>query len=257
MAKRLVCLGIMVMLAALVAACGGTPKVGPSSTIGSSSSTVTTAAAETTTVTEATSTTATGPSGPDTTVAAAIPKGWKTASSATVNIALPAEWAMAKLTGANAQALFDELKKTNPKLANALGSASALQNVEFFAWGPARDGSTFVDNLNIRRISRAGDASTISAPGDVLGQLSAQYASFGWQVTESKGGMTVAGLPAAYITYEASLKNTAGNKVPWIGQQYLLLTDTDLWVLTFSFGSDSPALTEQVAKGSAGTFRAN
>jgi hypothetical protein len=262
MAKRWVCLGTVVMLAALIAACGSTPKVGssstlgPSSTIGSSGSTVTTAAPETTTVTEGTSTTVAETSGSDTTEAAAIPPGWKTSSSRTVSIALPADWTMAKLGGANAQALFDELKRTNPKLANALGSASALQDVEFFAWGPARDGSTFIDNLNIRRVSRSGDAGDISTPGDVLSQLSAQYASLGFKVTESKGGMTIAGIPAAYITYEASLKNSAGTKVPWVGQQYLLLTDTDLWVLTFSVGVDSPALAGQVAKSSAESFRA-
>jgi hypothetical protein len=191
---------------------------------------------------------------PETTESAAIPPGWKDFSGGSVSIALPADWTMVDWSGGNEQAALDALKKTNPKIADFLGDLSALPNTAFFA---SARGATSVDNLKItREVSRSGDA-RISTPDEMLDLLSAQYDSLGWKVTESTGGMRIAGTPAAYISYEASVKGLDGNEAWWIGQQYLLLTDSDLWVLTYSLGLDSPALSEQLSKSSAESFRVN
>lgn len=162
--------------------------------------------------------------------AADLPEGWQRETNEQVSIAIPPGWVSFSFTGEDAQTAFDELKRNDPRLANMIGSAEALQGTAFWAFGPVDP--DFTDNLNIRR-SPLG-SQRVTDVQQVLDALLPEYEKIGLKVTSTDATLRVHGFPAARVTYSFPMSTAEGQSIEVRGRQVIVATDTDLWVLSFS-----------------------
>lgn len=168
---------------------------------------------------------------------AALPDGWVEHAGSGFSIALPQDWQVQEFSQGDTEAIFAELQKTNPQMADIIGSAEQLQGVALWAFGPAEEGTSFVDNLNIRRTPLEGQQ--VGDLQEVADVLVDQYRQLNFEDVAANAGLEIGSYPAAYATYRMPLTTSDGSQVKILGHQYLVLTDTDLWILSYSFGPDS------------------
>lgn len=169
--------------------------------------------------------------------AAALPDDWVEHEGSDFSLGLPQDWQVQEFSQGDMETIFAEMQKTNPQMAEIIGSAEQLQGVALWAFAPAAEGTSFVDNLNIRRTplegQQVGDLSEVT---DVLVE---QYQQLNFEEVTARADFEIGGFPAAYATYLMPLTTSDGSQVKIQGHQYLVLTDTDLWILSYSFGPDS------------------
>jgi hypothetical protein len=182
------------------------------------------------------------------------PDDFRVHETARLVIRLPKNWEALDVEKSDLQAVFAEFQKNNPQLAAVVGSADALRGVALWAFSrPAGDGTGFVDNLNIRRVSLAGQpAPSIQA---LLDQVLGQYRQLGFVIGESKADLKIGAQPAAIISYIFPMVGADGKTISADGRQYLVLTTSDLWILSYTLGPGQAALLAPMVEESAQSFR--
>ena len=190
--------------------------------------------------------------------AAPTPDGWTEHKSGDVTISLPADWEVLALSQGDLQAVFADFQKTNPELAKIIGSAEALQGVALWAFESAGSGAAgsaaFADNLNIRRSPLGGQKITDMA--DVTPAILEQYRQLGFELGATETDLQIDGHPAAHIAFSYPVTLPDGTSAKLNGQQYLVATPTDLWILSYSAGPGSEDAMQPVFEQSAESFRA-
>lgn len=166
-----------------------------------------------------------------------LPAGWVRHQGGDFSIALPEGWQVKEFSQGDSEAIFAELQKTNPQMAQIIGSAQQLQGVALWALAPMEENTSFVDNLNIRRTPLEGQQ--VGDLQEVTDVIIEQYRQYNFEDVAAKAGLEIAGYPAAYATYRMPLTTSDGSQVMIQGHQYLVLTGSDLWILSYSFGPDS------------------
>lgn len=179
--------------------------------------------------------------------------GWVEYAAGDLAISLPKEWEVLELGSSDLESLFTEFQRTNPDLAQIIGSAEALQGVSLWAFNRGVADATFVDNLNIRRSSLGGQK--IEKMQEVVDAVLAQYEQIGFEVTSTRADLQVGALPGAHIAYNFELTAGDGQQAKVTGHQYLVASATDLWILSYSAGPGRDAALAPVFEQSALSFR--
>jgi hypothetical protein len=184
--------------------------------------------------------------------ASLLPDDWINYENQNVQLSLPRGWQMIELTSDDAQAALESMKQDNPHMAGIIASPDALQDAALWAFGPAD--REFTDNLNIRR-SQLGAERITDMQGQVLDLLVPQLNEAGFGVLSSDANLRINGLPAAHIIY--TLPTTAGGQPPVEirGHQYLVLSDSYLWILSYSTTPERDARMAPMFEQSARSFR--
>lgn len=183
------------------------------------------------------------------------PDGWLKHETADLVIWLPKSWEVLKLGQADLNAVFAEFQKTNPQLARLIGSADALQGVSLWAFNrPATADATTVDNLNIRRAPLAGQPT--ASLQQVVEQVLLQYRQLGFTVGETRTDLQIGGQPAARIAFSFPMTGPDGRPTVAENRQYLIVTGTDLWVLSYAASPGQIGVLASVFEQSAQSFRA-
>ena len=188
--------------------------------------------------------------------AAPTPDGWTEHQSGDVTISLPTDWEVLALSQDDLQAVFADFQKTNPELAKIIGSAEALQGVALWAFksaGADAADAAFADNLNIRRSPLGGQK--ITSMGDVTPAILDQYRKLGFELGATETDLQIGGHPAAHIAFSYPVTLPDGTSAKLSGQQYLVATPTDLWILSYSAGPNSANAMQPVFEQSAQSFR--
>jgi hypothetical protein len=197
---------------------------------------------------------------PITVPAAPTPDGWTEHQSGDVTISLPADWEVLAFSQGDLQAVFADFQKTNPELAKIIGSAEALQGVALWAFKTAGANaaggtdSAFADNLNIRRSPLGGQKITDMA--DVTPAILDQYRKLGFELGATETDLQIGGYPAAHIAFSYPVTLPDGTNAKLNGNQYLVATPTDLWILSYSAGPGNEDALKPVFERSAASFRA-
>ena len=191
---------------------------------------------------------------PTTVPAAPTPDGWTEHQSGDVTISLPADWEVLAFSQGDLQAVFADFQKTNPELAKIIGSAEALQGVALWAFKIAGGtDSAFADNLNIRRSPLDGQKITDMA--DVTPAILDQYRKLGFELGTTETDLQIGGYPAAHIAFSYPVTLPDGTSAKLNGNQYLVATPTDLWILSYSAGPGSEDAMQPAFEQSAESFR--
>jgi hypothetical protein len=178
--------------------------------------------------------------------------GWQEVTGASFSLLLPASWTTLELTSSDADAMFHEFELKSKDLAKALGGPEALRGVELWAFAPAQN-PAFTDNLNIRRLPLEGQ--TIERMSEVIPAMVDQYEEFSFRIIEADAGRIIDGLQAAYMRLDYELEGANAAMMPVTCHQYLIASEADLWILSFSAGPTAPANTGQVFASIAESFR--
>ena len=187
--------------------------------------------------------------------AAPTPDGWTEHKSGDVTISLPADWEVLALSQGDLQAVFAAFQKTNPELAKIIGSAEALQGVALWAFKADAAGidAAFADNLNIRRSPLGGQKITDMA--DVTPAILDQYRKLGFALGTTETDLQIGGQPAAHIAFSYPVTLPDGSSAKLNGQQFLVATPTDLWILSYSAAPGNEDALQPVFEQSAESFR--
>ena len=178
-----------------------------------------------------------------------IPAGWVDHVAGTARIALPADWEVMDLAGADAAQTFTAFQASNPDLAALIGSVEALQSAALWAYRADPAGS-FTDSVNIRRSAEVvGDLAAGIEP------IVAQYRQLGFTVAQTRTDLRIGGQPAAYIAYTLPFTRTNGQNTTLNGHQYLVAADDATWIISFAAIPETAAAMTPVFEQSAGTFR--
>jgi len=181
-----------------------------------------------------------------------LPKDWIEYTDQSIRIALPRDWLVVHPTSCDAQAALAELKQTHPQMAGIIGSPDAMLSTTLWAFGPASN--DFADNLNIRQ-SPLGAERLTDVQEDVLDRLLAQLGEAGFTELSSDANLRINGQPAARVRYTLP-PTTSENATSAIrGHQYLVLSDSDLWILTYSTIPEREARMASIFEESARSFR--
>ena len=181
-----------------------------------------------------------------------LPEDWIDFENRSVRLALPPTWQVVEPTSGDAQAALEDLRQNNPQMADIIGTPGALQSAALWAFGPAS--SEFTDSLNIRG-SLLGAERITDMQGQVLDLLLPQLDKAGFAVLSSDANLLINGLPAARITYTLPT-TSAGKSTPAIrGHQYLVLSDSHLWILSYSTTREREARMAPIFEQSARSFR--
>lgn len=176
---------------------------------------------------------------------------WVEQQTDLLTIRLPSDWKVIDVGAGDAQAIFDELKASDPDLAAIVGSAEAFQGTVFWAF---RDvDASFAENVNIRRTPLEGER--IEDMQAVIDAVVAQYQEVGFQVTASDAKLSIGGQPAGHIAFSFELNAASDQPTSIHGRQYVVATDTDLWILSYSASLDSITALAPVFEQSALSFR--
>lgn len=225
----------------LLGACNAAPAPGPTATVHPTATTAPTAAVATAAVPSPTASTtpfepvasatpaATTPSGDE------LPPGWERHGNDELSIAIPPGWRVIDVDLADAQGAYDTLARDYPGLGDILGGPEALAGAAFWAFGPVVTGkgqASFVDNMNVRR-SPLG-AQRIASIQEVIDVLLPEYEKLGLVVTSTDPALRIDGFPAGRITYTLATNTDAQSMGEIRGRQYLVATDADLWVLSYT-----------------------
>ena len=181
-----------------------------------------------------------------------LPSDWVEHEAQSIRIALPPDWQVVDLTSDHVEAAFADLEQTHPQMAGIIGSPAAMLSADLWAFGPPN--KDFAENLNIRR-SPLGAERITDVQRQVLDLLLKQLGEAGFTELSSDASLRVNDLPAARISY--TLPTTTGDKAaPAIrGHQYLVLSDSDLWILSYSTLPEREARMAPIFEKSARSFR--
>ncbi len=180
------------------------------------------------------------------------PAGWIEQQTDALAIWLPGDWKAIDFAAGDAQAVYDELQARDPDLAAIIGSADALQDAAFWAFRNV-DAASFADNLNIRRTPLGGQR--IEAMQAVIDPIVAQYQQLGFQVADAAADLNIGGLPAGRIAFSFEVGARGDQDASIHGRQYLVATDADLWILSYSANAASITELAPVFEQSALSFR--
>ena len=114
--------------------------------------------------------------------------------------------------------------------------------------------AAFADNLNIRRSPLNGQE--IDSMADVTPAILDQYRQLGFEVGATETDRQIGGQPAAHIAFSYPVTLADGTSAKLSGQQYLVATPTDLWILSYSAGPGNEVALKPVFEQSAESFRA-
>lgn len=184
---------------------------------------------------------------------ATTPAGWVEHQTAQLSIWLPIDWEVLDLSSGDLQAIFARLEQSNPNLARIIGGPENLQGTLFWGVRQTPAMATFADNLNIRRASL--DGQRLASMADVVNPVVAQYRELGFTVIASDTNLTIGGHMAAQIVYRFPFYLLDGGQTSVEGRQYLIVTPTDLWILSFSASPDTVMALTPVFERSAQSFR--
>lgn len=181
-----------------------------------------------------------------------LPNDWIEHEERSIRIALPRDWQVVDLTSDDAQAAFADLQRNHPQMADIIGSPEAMLSATLWAFGP--ENNDFADNLNIRR-SALGAGRTTDVQWDVLDLLLKQLGEAGFTEVSSEASLRIDGLPAARVFYTLPMA-TGDEAIPTIrGHQYLILSDSDIWILSYSTIREHEARMTTIFEKSARSFR--
>ena len=181
-----------------------------------------------------------------------LPNDWIEHEDQSIRISLPRDWQVVDLTSSNVQLAFADLKQKHPQMADIIGSPDVMLSATLWALGPA--GNALADNLNIRRAPLGAERIT-DMQGQVLDLLLKQLSVAGFTELSSDASLRIDGLPAARISYTLPL-STEDEAAPTIrGHQYLVLSDSDLWLLSYSTTPEREAEMAPIFEQSARSFQ--
>lgn len=180
------------------------------------------------------------------------PAGWIEQQTDALAIWLPGDWKVIDFAAGDAQAVYDELQARDPDLAAIIGSADALQDAAFWAFRNV-DAASFADNLNVRRTPL--DGQRIENMQAVIDPIVAQYQQLGFQVADAAADLQIGGLPAGRIAFSFEVGAQGDQDASIHGRQYLVATDADLWILSYSANAASITELAPVFEQSALSFR--
>ncbi|MCU0507293.1 MAG: hypothetical protein MUC34_02655 [Anaerolineae bacterium] len=156
-------------------------------------------------------------------------EGWKTITTDTFSISVPADWEVIDLTEEEIGALIEQLELKNKVLAAVLERTPNLTDFELIALAPPVDG--FADNLNIKR-APLGAEPVDDLEAWLRDALLPQYGLMGLKPWGERSDLvTDGGLPMARVMIRPP---TSAGGPELRGRQYFVLTDTDMWALSYS-----------------------
>jgi basic membrane protein A len=161
-------------------------------------------------------------------VAIDIPEGWVLYIAGDLALALPERWQAIDVTEEGVEAIFDTASALNEEWAQnltAMFSAEAMKDkLKFWALDPKLAGSGFATvNVTQDAMPFALDAETLA------GQLESVYEQMGLTVLAVEKDLEINGLDAARATIEAGVGPFTVRQ-----DQYILVQDTDIWILTLA-----------------------
>lgn len=181
------------------------------------------------------------------------PAGWLEQQTDALTIWLPVDWQVVDFSSGDLQTVFADLEQRDPELARIIGSAEALRDAAFWAFRQLGADALFADNLNIRRAPLNGQH--VTRMQEVVDPVVAQYEQLGFQVLAVNANLVIGDQPAAHIAFSFDLASAGDQPTSVQGHQYLVATDTDLWILSYSASPDSVAELAPVFEQSARSFR--
>ena len=191
--------------------------------------------------------------------AAPTPDGWTEHKSGDVTISLPADWEVLALSQGDLQAVFADFQKTNPELAKIIGSAEALQGVALWAFrAPAAPmPPAAMPRSPITSTSGAARSAARKSPTWQMSprRSSTNTGSWGSSSGATETDLQIDGHPAAHIAFSYPVTLPDGTSAKLNGQQYLVATPTDLWILSYSAGPGSEDAMQPVFEQSAESFQ--
>jgi hypothetical protein len=185
---------------------------------------------------------------PTATVAADDLDAWETFETEAFSIRLPAGWQAIDPAAYDSASVVRAFAKDHPFLAGLAAQPDSLAAAEMLAIWPPRVG--FADNLLIHRVALGAERGDLPATVD---RVAAQLRLLGFAPGEARADLqTEAGLPLARIIYK--FVPTAKGQPEVSGHQYLVLTEADLWILTYSAPAGATAALAARIEESARTF---
>ncbi len=178
--------------------------------------------------------------------------GWTEHRGADFALWLPESWTALEPGADGLTARFAGLQAQNPLLAGILGSADALHDAVFWAFGPTTPDAAFADNLNIRRASLGGQPAPDMAA--LIQPIIEQYRQLAFADIAAQTDLVIAGHAAAHITYSFPFTGRDGASGQITGHQYLVATDADLWILSYAAGPAADPGAAALFAQSAQTF---
>ncbi len=190
---------------------------------------------------------------PPTAVPGPTSDGWVEQQTDALTIRLPADWEVIDFSTGDLQSVFSDLEARDPELARIIGSAEALQDAYFWAFRQPDAATFFADNLNIRRAPLNGQR--VESMQAVVDPVVAQYEQLGFQVLAVDASLVIGERPAAHIAFSFELAAADNQPASVQGHQYLVATETDLWILSYSASPDTVGELAPVFEQSALSFR--
>ncbi len=178
------------------------------------------------------------------------PDGWSKYETAELTIWLPVSWTVLNVGSQDLETAFAQFQKTNPELSKVIGSSQALQGMLFWGFNTQSQAPGFTDYLTIQRTAGA----TADLPSDVTA-VTERYRQLGLTITESRADLQIGGRPAARIVYTYPITVIEGQQATVNGTQYIVATAADLWVVTFTTGTEQQAALAPVFEQSAQSLR--
>jgi hypothetical protein len=177
-------------------------------------------------------------------------EGWKTITTDAFSISVPTDWEVIDLSEDEIGALIEKLELKNKVLATVLERTPNLADFELIALAPPLDG--FSDNLNIKR-APLGAERVDDLEAWLREALLPQYGLMGLKPWGERADLvTDAGLPMARVMIRPP---TTADGPELRGRQYFVLTDTDMWALSYTTledrGDSAPTEFEKSARSFA------
>jgi hypothetical protein len=165
-----------------------------------------------------------------------LPDGWSRVQGDGFSIGLPDTWESLSAADIADSGVLDQMREDNPAAAAAIDQAEAAMRsgqVQLFAFdpGPRTVDSGFATNVNVIHVGDTG--------GEAIADLADQIAA-GVQLQipiEGEIQSDTTTLPAgeaAVLTYRWTLNAPGGQTFDVAVTQYLIVTDGDAYIVTFS-----------------------
>lgn len=182
-----------------------------------------------------------------------LPDGWSRVQGDGFSIGLPDSWESLSAADIANSGVIDQMREDNPDAAAAIDQAEAAMRsgqVQLFAFdpGPRTVDSGFATNVNVIRIGDTGDEPIADLAEQAAAGVQLQVPIDGEIETETT---TLPAGEAAVLTYRWTLNAPSGQAFDIAVTQYLIVTDGDAYIVTFSglndFAADDGASWEAMA----------
>lgn len=184
------------------------------------------------------------PPPPAVTIAAApLPAGWQQSPLPSGSIALPPDWGLVAAQDTDMSAAIAEAAAQNPDLEAVLSRGQAelatgtVQLIAVDLVADAQDQSAYPTNVRLGR-QQFQEAPTLNAVSDANEQDLRNTAGFS---DVQRTPVQLADRPATRLASKLTINDAVGAPLVLAVEQYVLVKDTDLYIITFSASETNAA----------------